>query len=52
MMFYVDHVLCSPENLCRDLYLRRNMDEHGWVHISLIAGFNRVSWFSVRMFIS
>ncbi|XP_058090806.1 la-related protein 1C-like [Magnolia sinica] len=32
----------SSENLCKDLYLRRNMDEHGWVPISLIANFNRV----------
>ncbi|KAI0523269.1 hypothetical protein KFK09_005664 [Dendrobium nobile] len=33
----------SLENLCKDLYLRQNMDEQGWVPISLIAGFNRVS---------
>ncbi|CAA6663235.1 unnamed protein product [Spirodela intermedia] len=32
----------SPENLCRDTYLRQNMDEEGWVPISLIASFNRV----------
>lgn len=32
----------SPENLCKDLYLRQNMDDQGWVPISLIAGFNRV----------
>ncbi|KAG0474882.1 hypothetical protein HPP92_014568 [Vanilla planifolia] len=32
----------SPENLCKDTYLRQNMDEQGWVPISLIAGFNRV----------
>ncbi|WOL10855.1 la-related protein 1B isoform X1 [Canna indica] len=32
----------SNENLCRDVYLRQNMDEQGWVPISLIAGFNRV----------
>ncbi|MQM15570.1 hypothetical protein Taro_048514, partial [Colocasia esculenta] len=32
----------SPENLCKDVYLRQNMDEEGWVPISLIAGFNRV----------
>ncbi|MQM15569.1 hypothetical protein Taro_048517 [Colocasia esculenta] len=35
----------SPENLCKDVYLRQNMDEEGWVSISLIAGFNRVSSF-------
>ncbi|XP_068640523.1 la-related protein 1C-like isoform X2 [Aristolochia californica] len=32
----------SSENLCKDIYLRQNMDEQGWVPISLIAGFNRV----------
>ncbi|KAL0923523.1 hypothetical protein M5K25_007583 [Dendrobium thyrsiflorum] len=32
----------SPENLCKDTYLRNCMDEQGWVHISVIAGFNRV----------
>ncbi|XP_074584994.1 la-related protein 1C-like isoform X2 [Curcuma longa] len=32
----------SAENLCRDVYLRQNMDEQGWVPVSLIAGFNRV----------
>ncbi|KAG6507249.1 la-related protein 1B-like [Zingiber officinale] len=32
----------SDENLCRDVYLRQNMDEQGWVSVSLVAGFNRV----------
>lgn len=32
----------SNENLVKDTYLRSNMDEQGWVPISLIAGFNRV----------
>ncbi|KVI08752.1 la-related protein 1C isoform X2 [Cynara cardunculus var. scolymus] len=32
----------SNENLVKDTYLRRNMDEHGWVPISLIAGFKKV----------
>uniref|UniRef100_A0A1D1XGX9 La-related protein 1B n=1 Tax=Anthurium amnicola TaxID=1678845 RepID=A0A1D1XGX9_9ARAE len=32
----------SPQNLCKDIYLRQNMDEEGWVPVSLIAGFNRV----------
>ncbi|OVA03807.1 RNA-binding protein Lupus La [Macleaya cordata] len=32
----------SSENLCKDIYLRQNMDEQGWVSVSLIAGFNRV----------
>ncbi|GMH24550.1 hypothetical protein Nepgr_026393 [Nepenthes gracilis] len=32
----------SNENLIRDTYLRKNMDEQGWVPISLIAGFKKV----------
>ncbi|XP_043709672.1 la-related protein 1C [Telopea speciosissima] len=32
----------SSENLCKDIFLRQNMDEQGWVSVSLIAGFNRV----------
>lgn len=35
---------CSDENLCKDPFLRQNMDEQGWVPISLIAGFKRVSF--------
>ncbi|CAL1397328.1 unnamed protein product [Linum trigynum] len=33
----------SRENLIKDWYLRKHMDEQGWVEIGLIAGFNRVS---------
>ncbi|PKA60132.1 hypothetical protein AXF42_Ash009816 [Apostasia shenzhenica] len=32
----------SQDNLCKDLYLRQNMDKQGWVPISLIASFNKV----------
>lgn len=32
----------SNENLIKDIYLRQNMDEHGWVSIDLIAGFKKV----------
>lgn len=32
----------SPANLCKDIFLRQNMDEQGWVPISVIADFNRV----------
>ncbi|CAN6481231.1 unnamed protein product [Victoria cruziana] len=32
----------SGDNLCKDIYLRKNMDEQGWVPISVIANFNRV----------
>ncbi|KAL1557130.1 hypothetical protein AAHA92_12655 [Salvia divinorum] len=32
----------SDDNLVKDGYLRSNMDDHGWVPISLIASFRRV----------
>lgn len=34
---------CSIDNLCKDIFLRKNMDDQGWVPISLIATFRRVS---------
>ncbi|KAL2966335.1 hypothetical protein AAZX31_16G110400 [Glycine max] len=37
----------SNENLVKDTYLRRNMDDQGWVPINLIAGFKKVSCFGV-----
>ncbi|RRT37524.1 hypothetical protein GW17_00000289 [Ensete ventricosum] len=33
----------SRENLCKDSFLRINMDGQGWIPVSLIASFNRVS---------
>ncbi|KAF3789662.1 La-related protein 1C [Nymphaea thermarum] len=32
----------SGENLCKDLFLRENMDRQGWVSVSVVANFNRV----------
>ncbi|XP_076883119.1 la-related protein 1C-like [Bidens hawaiensis] len=32
----------SDDNLVKDHYLRSNMDEEGWVPLTLIAGFHRV----------
>lgn len=32
----------SNENLIKDIYLRQNMDDQGWVPIKLIAGFKKV----------
>ncbi|KAG9289046.1 hypothetical protein G9A89_015595 [Geosiphon pyriformis] len=32
----------SIENLCKDIYLRSNMDPYGFVDIALLANFNRV----------
>ncbi|XP_011622450.1 la-related protein 1B isoform X2 [Amborella trichopoda] len=37
----IDHYF-SSENLCKDVFLRGNMDEEGWVPLSLIMTFNRV----------
>lgn len=33
----------SNENLVKDTYLRSKMDEQGWVSVSLIAGFKKVT---------
>lgn len=32
----------SVENLCKDLFLRRKMDDDGWIPLAVIASFNRV----------
>lgn len=32
----------SVENLTKDMYLRRQMNDEGWVNIHVIAGFNRL----------
>merc|ERR1712129_613639 len=32
----------STENLCKDLFLRQQMDDDGWVSLQLISTFNRV----------
>ncbi|KAG0053644.1 La ribonucleoprotein domain member 1B [Gryganskiella cystojenkinii] len=32
----------SIENLCKDVYMRNQMDAEGWVPLSLVANFNRV----------
>lgn len=37
---------CSDDNLAKDEYLKLNMDNEGWVPISLIANFPRVSYLS------
>ncbi|KAJ8771101.1 hypothetical protein K2173_023426 [Erythroxylum novogranatense] len=33
----------SDENLIKDTFLRQNMDDQGWVHVTLIAGFKKVA---------
>lgn len=35
----------GTDNLCKDTYLRSNMDSDGWVKLELIAGFNKVKAF-------
>lgn len=30
------------DNLCRDIYLRKNMNNEGWISLNLISNFNRV----------
>merc|ERR1719311_102348 len=32
----------SAENLAKDMYLRKQMNNEGWVNIHIIAGFNRL----------
>lgn len=39
----------SVENLCRDVYLRLNMNSEGWIDLSFIASFNRVKILSTDM---
>ncbi len=39
----------SEDNLVRDTFLRRQMDESGWVPISVIAKFNRVAQLSTDL---
>lgn len=41
---------CSTANLCKDTYLRQKMDDQGWVPVSLIAGFNKVSCLFVQLY--
>nr|GMD89761.1 la-related protein 1C-like [Ipomoea batatas] len=33
----------SNENLIKDMYLRKEMDDQGWVHVRLIASFKKVA---------
>lgn len=32
----------SVENLVRDVYIRKQMDAQGFVHLAILANFNRV----------
>ncbi|XP_073012239.1 la-related protein 1C-like [Typha latifolia] len=41
LMRQIDYYF-SPENLCKDVYLRQQMDDQGWVRLSVIANFNKV----------
>jgi hypothetical protein len=35
--------ICSMDNLCKDIFLRSKMDDQGFIPVSVIANFNRVS---------
>lgn len=37
----------SFDNMCRDVYLRQNMDSEGWVPMTLIASFNKIKQYGV-----
>lgn len=43
-------ILCSEANLVKDAFLRSKMDEQGWVPITLIADFPRVSCIGFNVF--
>jgi len=49
LLLYQIEYYFSVENLCKDLYLRRNMDFNGWVPIPVIADFNRVKSLALRI---
>lgn len=42
VLSFLSEYYFSTENLERDFFLRRKMDEQGFLPISLIAGFHRV----------
>ncbi|KAG0257101.1 La ribonucleoprotein domain member 1B [Actinomortierella ambigua] len=39
----------SIENLCKDVFLRTQMDEQGYVPLSLVANFNRVKYLTADL---
>ncbi|KAJ1298734.1 hypothetical protein BS78_01G476300 [Paspalum vaginatum] len=39
----------SDANLCKDTFLRKHMDDHGWVPLSLIASFRQVKKMTENM---
>lgn len=39
----------SVDNLCKDLFLRRQMDSQGFVLLSVLAGFNRIKMLTQEM---
>ncbi|EGC29429.1 hypothetical protein DICPUDRAFT_84547 [Dictyostelium purpureum] len=45
------HYYFSIENLCRDVYLRCNMDSEGWVSINFISSFNRMRSYDISTII-
>ncbi|KAF2074117.1 hypothetical protein CYY_004559 [Polysphondylium violaceum] len=45
------HYYFSVQNLCRDVFLRCNMDNDGWILISFISNFNRMRSFDINTII-
>jgi hypothetical protein len=41
IQFQVEYYF-GTENLCKDIYLRRHMDQNGYIPLTFIGGFNRV----------
>ncbi|KAF9932538.1 La ribonucleoprotein domain member 1 [Linnemannia zychae] len=39
----------SVENLCKDVYMRKQMDDEGFVPLSLVANFNRVKYLTLDL---
>merc|ERR1712050_453871 len=38
----------SPENLCKDVYLRKHMDDEGWTPLEVIAQFPKVKAYRAK----
>ncbi|KAG5438478.1 hypothetical protein PCANB_002582 [Pneumocystis canis] len=47
-VIYDPIVLKNFENLCKDLFLRRHMDDQGWVNLLVLANFNRIRSFALE----
>eukprot|EP00300_Choanocystis_sp_HF-7_P004675 c13648_g1_i1.p1 GENE.c13648_g1_i1~~c13648_g1_i1.p1 ORF type:complete len:487 (-),score=93.41 c13648_g1_i1:1252-2688(-) len=48
IVFQVEYYF-SVENLCRDMYLRKQMDRNGWVPLKVLAAFKRIEALTSRL---